>query len=98
MAATTFNGCLRTINSHGYIGNSALHQEFGNGSLRLTSKGFKINLGVLGKDRFLSSKRSSGLIQASSVQKIVSDQILTPLTTKADSPKKSSTVMVPYLE
>ncbi|KAI3672409.1 hypothetical protein L6452_38497 [Arctium lappa] len=91
MAATAFTGSIGTNQSRGYVGNSALHQEYGNSSLRLTSKGFKVDLGLLGKERHCSRKRGFCLIQASSSQIPVSDQVSTPLNnTKVDSPKKSS--------
>nr|GEW18206.1 2,3-bisphosphoglycerate-dependent phosphoglycerate mutase [Tanacetum cinerariifolium] len=89
MAATAFNGCIGTIKSHGYINNSALHQEVGNSSLRLTSKGFKTDLGVSRNERCRT--RGAVVIQASSSQitTTVSDQVSTPLSTKVDSPKKT---------
>ena len=91
MAATTFNGCIGTFKSHEYINDSALRQEVGNSSLRLTSKGFKIDLGVSRND---CRKRGAVVIQASSFQTTttVSDQVSTPLKTKVDSPKKTSRV------
>lgn len=89
MAATAFNGCTGTIKTHGYISNSALRQECGNSSLRLTSKGFKIDLGLSGKKHHCSRKRGSCLIQASSLQTGVLDQLTALNDTNVDSPKKS---------
>ncbi|KAI3505021.1 hypothetical protein L1887_26871 [Cichorium endivia] len=91
MAATAFNGCVGTIKSNGHIRNSTFHQECGNSSFRLTSKGYKINLEISGKERYCSRKRGFCVIQASSSQTIVSAQVSTPLkSTKVDTPKKSS--------
>ncbi|KVH99548.1 uncharacterized protein LOC112514506 [Cynara cardunculus var. scolymus] len=91
MAATAFNGSIGALQSRGYVGNSALYQECGNSSLRLTSKGFQFDLGLSGKERHFSRKRGFCLIQASSSQTTVSNQVSTPLNnTKVDSPKKSS--------
>ncbi|CAH1454086.1 unnamed protein product [Lactuca virosa] len=92
MAATAFNGCISTIKSHGHKSNFALDLEYGNSSLRLTSKGFKINLEVSGKDRYCSRKRGFYVIQASSSssQTTVLDQVSSPLNNKVDTPKKSS--------
>ncbi|KAI3829347.1 hypothetical protein L1987_03467 [Smallanthus sonchifolius] len=59
MAATTFNGSVATIKIHGCIGNSSHHQDFGNSSLQLTTKGFKIDLGLSGKKHYWSRKRGS---------------------------------------
>jgi len=89
MATTAFNGCIGTIKSHGYINNSALHQEVGNSSLRFTSRGFKIDLGVSRNQR--CRKRGAVVIQASSYHTTTtaSDQVSTPLNTKVDSPKKT---------
>lgn len=93
MAATAFNGCISTIKSHGHKSNFALDQECRNSSLRLTSKGFKINLEVSGKERYCFRKRGFSVIQASSSsQTTVLDQVSTPLNNKVDTPKKSSTV------
>ncbi|KAL7594255.1 hypothetical protein Lser_V15G30933 [Lactuca serriola] len=91
MAATAFNGCISTIKSHGHKSNFALDQECGNSSLRLTSKGFKINLEVSGKERYCFRQRGFSVIQASSSsQTTVLDQVSTPLNNKVDTPKKSS--------
>ncbi|XP_023743271.1 2,3-bisphosphoglycerate-dependent phosphoglycerate mutase 1 [Lactuca sativa] len=91
MAATAFNGCISTIKSHGHKSNFALDQECRNSSLRLTSKGFKINLEVSGKERYCFRKRGFSVIQASSSsQTTVLDQVSTPLNNKVDTPKKSS--------
>ncbi|PWA59766.1 Histidine phosphatase superfamily, clade-1 [Artemisia annua] len=86
------HGCIGTIKSHGYINNYALHQEVGDSSLRLTSNGFKIDLGVSRND--CCRERGAVVIQASSFQTttIVLDQVSTPLNTKIDSPKKTSMV------
>ncbi|KAI3686016.1 hypothetical protein L1987_79685 [Smallanthus sonchifolius] len=89
MAATTFNGSVATIKTHGYIGNSALHQDFGNSSLQFSTKGFKIDLGLSGKKHW-SRKRGSCLIQASFYQATtVSDEVSTPDSIKVEPIKKS---------
>ncbi|KAF5807724.1 putative phosphoglycerate mutase (2,3-diphosphoglycerate-dependent) [Helianthus annuus] len=91
MAATTFNGSVATSKTHGYIGNFALHQDFGISSLQLTTKRFKIDLGLSGKKHHWSRKRDSCLIQASfSHATTVSDEVSTPVdSTKAGPTKKS---------
>ncbi|KAI3742079.1 hypothetical protein L1987_59759 [Smallanthus sonchifolius] len=90
MSATTFNGSVATIKTHGYIGNSALHQDFGNSSLQLTTKGFKIDLGLSGKKHYWSRKRGSCLIQASFSQATtVRDEVSTPDSIKVEPIKKS---------
>ncbi|XP_076927852.1 2,3-bisphosphoglycerate-dependent phosphoglycerate mutase 1-like isoform X1 [Bidens hawaiensis] len=79
MAATTFNGSVATIKTQGYIGNFAHHQDFGSTSLPLTTKGFKIDLGLSGN---WSRKRGFCSIQAS----------ISRATTVSDTPVKSTSV------
>ncbi|KAL8215573.1 hypothetical protein R6Q57_022410 [Mikania cordata] len=90
MAATTFNGSVATIKAHGYIGNFAPHQDFGNGSLQLTARGFKIDFGLSRTKRHWSRERGSCLIQASSFQSTtISDEVLAPVHSTNEPIKKS---------
>ncbi|PWA51211.1 phosphoglycerate mutase 1, Histidine phosphatase superfamily [Artemisia annua] len=64
MTATAFHQAISTLQSHGYISNSILHQECGNISMKLITRGIKLEIGSSQRERHCSKKRS-GSIQAS---------------------------------
>ncbi|KAK1406769.1 hypothetical protein QVD17_38377 [Tagetes erecta] len=90
MAATTVNGSVATIKAHGYIGKYTFHQDLGNSSLKLITKGFKIDLGLSRKKDYWCRKRSSCLIQASFSQATVSDEVSTPVNSTTVEPVKKT--------
>lgn len=91
MAATAFHHAVGTFHSHGYFNNSSLHQERTNASVRLISKGLKIEVGLLRRESYCSKKRSHSVIQASSSQYAVVNPVSSPSNnTNNNSHKKSN--------
>lgn len=92
MPAIAFQQTIGTLQSHGYISNSSLHQECGNASVRFISKGFKVDVGLLRRGSYCSKKRCFSGIQASSSQTTVFDVSTPSKNTTSDSSKKTSEV------
>uniref|UniRef100_A0A5B6ZGT3 phosphoglycerate mutase (2,3-diphosphoglycerate-dependent) n=1 Tax=Davidia involucrata TaxID=16924 RepID=A0A5B6ZGT3_DAVIN len=91
MAATAFHQAIGTLQSHGHLNYSAFHQEFGNASMNLISKGIKVDFGLLRRGSYCSRERNLCAIKASTSQTSVFDPVLSPSNnTTNDSPKKSN--------
>ncbi|KAK2984675.1 hypothetical protein RJ640_006658 [Escallonia rubra] len=93
MATTALNQAIGTLQSHGCFSNSGSHRDSLNASVRLISKGFKVEVGLLRRESYCSRKRSFSLVQASSSQTTVFDAVSSPsksTSTTKDSPKKSN--------
>ncbi|KVH98573.1 Histidine phosphatase superfamily, clade-1 [Cynara cardunculus var. scolymus] len=92
MAATTFHQVIGTLQSHGYICNSTLHQEFGNTSMRSMTRGFRVEIRPLKRERYCSRNKSCGSVQASSSSYQISAQ--DPISTTSNGtfkdPSKNS--------
>ncbi|GFZ10030.1 phosphoglycerate/bisphosphoglycerate mutase [Actinidia rufa] len=83
MAATVFHQALGTLQSLGYFNNSSFQQEHGNTSLRLMSKGFRVD--------YRSKNRSFIVSQASTSQTSTVSPVSSPSkNTTTDSRKKSN--------
>lgn len=97
MAATTFHQAISTLQSHGYISNSNLHQECGNISMKLITRGVKLEIGSSQRERHCSRKRS-GSIQASSSSYQTSESnpisILSNGTNKDPTKKPSEAALI----
>ncbi|KAM3237899.1 2,3-bisphosphoglycerate-dependent phosphoglycerate mutase 1 [Capsicum chacoense] len=92
MAATTLyqtvGGTLQSCRNNG---NSGLCPDYGRVSLRLMSKGFKVDVGLLRGGSFCSRKRSTCVIQASGSQAMVFDEAsASSSATTSDSKNKTS--------
>lgn len=87
-----FHQSVGTLQSQGYISNSANHQECENISMRLITRGFKIENRPWKIEPYCSKKKSSGYIQASSSsnQASASSPISTPLNGTTDDPSTKS--------
>lgn len=97
MAATAFHQAIGTLQSRGYLSNEINH-ECGNASVKLISKGFNMDVGLLRSGSYCTRKRSFSLIKASSAQTTVFNPISTPSNSTAnDSRKKSSKTSHSYL-
>ncbi|KAK3011062.1 hypothetical protein RJ639_010737 [Escallonia herrerae] len=93
MATTALNQAIGTLQSHGCFSNSGSHRDSLNASVRLISKGFKVEVGLLRRGSYCSRKRSFSLVQASSSQTTVFDAVSSrseSTSTTKDSPKKSN--------
>jgi hypothetical protein len=90
MAASAFHQALGTLQSHGYLSNSGLRHELGDNSLRLFSKGFKVEIGLSRKGCYLSDQRKFGVVQASASQTSVFEPVLSPSKSNASSSQKKS--------
>ncbi|KAK3012749.1 hypothetical protein RJ639_008097 [Escallonia herrerae] len=93
MATTALNQAIATLQSRGCFSNSGSHRDSLNASVRLISKGFKVEVGLLRGGSYCSRKRSFSLVQASSSQTTVFAAISSPSKstgTSKDSPKKSN--------
>ncbi|GMP46070.1 hypothetical protein CsSME_00014363 [Camellia sinensis var. sinensis] len=89
MAATSFHQAIGTLQSHGCFINSGCYQEYGNSSLQLISKGFRVDIGRRGSS--CSRERSFVVSQASTSQASVMNPVSSPSKkTTTDSQKKSS--------
>ncbi|XP_073143014.1 2,3-bisphosphoglycerate-dependent phosphoglycerate mutase 1-like [Henckelia pumila] len=91
MATTSFHQAVGTIPSCGNFNNSFGNQENGNVSLKLISKGSRLDVAMLRTQTFRSKKQSFCVIQASGSQATVFNPILSPSNgTSSDSKKKSN--------
>ncbi|KAF2291479.1 hypothetical protein GH714_024603 [Hevea brasiliensis] len=83
----------RDLLSHQHLHNSGFHQEFGNVSVNLISKGFKVytGLSISRKGGYSSGKRNFSVVQGSASQTSVVDPLSTPSNdSKNGFQKKSS--------
>lgn len=93
MAAATFHQGIGNIPFCGYFNNTCGNQENGNVSLKLISKGFRLDVSMLRTGTYRSKKQSFCGIQAMGSQTTVFDPVLSPLNgMPSDSKKKSSNV------
>lgn len=91
MAATSFHHAIGTVPSCGYFNNTCGNQENGNASLKLISKGFRLDVAMLRTGTYHSKKQSFCVIQAMGSQTTVFDPVLSPSNgTPSDSKKKSN--------
>ncbi|KAE8077347.1 hypothetical protein FH972_015919 [Carpinus fangiana] len=90
MAASAFHQALGTLQSHGYLSNSGLRHELGDNSLKLFSKGFKVEIGLSRKGCYLSDQRKFGVVQASASQTSVFEPVSSPSKSNASSSQKKS--------
>uniref|UniRef100_A0A2N9E188 Phosphoglycerate mutase n=1 Tax=Fagus sylvatica TaxID=28930 RepID=A0A2N9E188_FAGSY len=82
MAAAVLHQAIGTLQPHGFLNNSSLHHEFGENSLRLFSKGFKVKIGM--------SRRGCCVVKASTSQTSVFDPVSAPSTNNTNSSRKKS--------
>lgn len=91
MATTVFQQALGTLQSHSYLSSSGFHQGCGSASVKLISKGFKVDIALMRRGNYCSKKRSFSLVQASTSQTTVFDPVSSQShKTTNDSKKKSS--------
>lgn len=91
MSAVAFHQAIGTLQSHGHLNNSGFCKESGNISVKLISKGSKVDFGLLRRGRYNSCERNLGVIQASTSHTSVFDPVSAPSNNSTtDSPKKSS--------
>ncbi|PSS31654.1 2,3-bisphosphoglycerate-dependent phosphoglycerate mutase [Actinidia chinensis var. chinensis] len=91
MAATASHQAIGTIQSHGYFNSSSFQQEHGNTSLRLISKGFRVDGGLLRRGSYRSKNRSFVVSQASTSQTSMFSPVSSPSKDNtANSQKKSN--------
>lgn len=91
MAAVASHQAIGALHPHGYLSNSGSRHEYGNTSVKLVSKGFKVDVGLFRCASFNSSERSFGAIQASTSHTTVFDPVASPSNNSTnDSRKKSS--------
>lgn len=91
MAGTVFQQGLGTLQHHRHFGSSAFYQEYGNESLKLISKGFKVNLSLMSQGSFSSNRRNFSVIQASTSHTTIIDPVSTTSNDTSDSKTKTST-------
>ncbi|XP_075479695.1 2,3-bisphosphoglycerate-dependent phosphoglycerate mutase 1-like isoform X2 [Primulina tabacum] len=88
MATTSFHQAIWTIPSCGSLNSSFGNQENGHASLKLISKGFRLDFAI---QTYSSKKQSFCVMQASGSQTSVFNPILSPSNgTPSDSKKKSN--------
>lgn len=91
MVVVALQQTIGTLHSQSYLNNSGFRQEFGNSSVKLIPKAYKVNVGLLKGGSGSSSKRSFVVIQASTAHTSISDPVSSPSSSTANgSPKKSS--------
>ncbi|GJU69353.1 phosphoglycerate mutase 1, histidine phosphatase superfamily protein [Tanacetum coccineum] len=92
MTATTFHQAISTLQSHGYVSNSVLHQECGNISMKLITRGVRLEIGSSQRERHCSRKTSGSILaSSSSYQTSESNPISIPSNgTNKDPSKKPS--------
>ncbi|KAJ9560511.1 hypothetical protein OSB04_005671 [Centaurea solstitialis] len=95
MAVTTFHQAVGTLQSHGYICNSTLHQEFRNTYTRLMTRGFRVEIRPLKQEHRSSRVTTCGSIQASSSSYQISahNPISTPSNGTFEDPSKNSSTI-----
>jgi len=64
MATAVFHQALRAAQSHQHLQNSGSHYELVNASVKLISKGFKVDIGLPRRASCSSCKRKFGVLQA----------------------------------
>ena len=88
METARFHQALGTAQSHQHLQNSGSHHEFGNASLKLISKGFKLDVGLSIRGCYSSCMRN---IQASTSQtSVVQSVSYTPNNSSDELRRKSS--------
>jgi hypothetical protein len=98
MAASAFHQAFGTLQSHGYLNNSGIRHELGDNSLRLISKGFKVEIGLSRRGCYPSDQRKFGVVQASASQTSVFEPVSSPSKSNtSSSQKKSSKHIILYL-
>ncbi|KAH8508806.1 hypothetical protein H0E87_010812 [Populus deltoides] len=90
MATAVFHQALGTAQSHQHLQNSGSHLEFGNASLKLISKGFKVDIGLSRRGSYSSWKKKFGVIQASASQTSVVQPVSYPPNNSSDELRKKS--------
>ncbi|XP_062145706.1 2,3-bisphosphoglycerate-dependent phosphoglycerate mutase 1 [Alnus glutinosa] len=90
MATSAFHQALGTLHSHGYLNNSGLRHELGDNSLRLISKGFKVEIGLSRRGCYPSDQRKFGVFQASASQTSVFEPVSSPSKSNTSSSQKKS--------
>jgi len=64
MATAVFHQALGAAQSHQHLQNSGSHYELVNASVKLISKGFKVDIGLPRRGSCSSCKRKFGVLQA----------------------------------
>ncbi|KAL3514088.1 hypothetical protein ACH5RR_026805 [Cinchona calisaya] len=91
MTTRVFQQALGTLQSHSYLSSPGYHQECGNASVMLTTKGFNVDIALMRRGHYCSTKRCFSVIQASTSQATVFDPVSSSShKTTSDSKKKSS--------
>ncbi|CAI9116345.1 OLC1v1017466C3 [Oldenlandia corymbosa var. corymbosa] len=91
MATAVFQQALGTLQSHGCFGSSGFPPESSNSSLKLISKGFKVDVAFIKSGNHCFRNKSFSVIHASTSQATVFDPVSAPSSnTTSDSKKKSS--------
>lgn len=90
MAATAFHQAIGTLQTHGNLNKSGLHQEIGSGAVRLPFKGLKFEIGLSKRACHSSSSRNFIVIQASASQTSVVDPALSPSNKSTSESRKKS--------
>ncbi|KAK9270233.1 hypothetical protein L1049_025810 [Liquidambar formosana] len=90
MAAIAFHQAVGTLQSQGYLHNAGFRQEYGNVSVKLISKGFKVDIGLVRRGSYDSGERNFGVIQASTSQSTVFDPVSSPSNNHTNNSRKKS--------
>jgi len=96
MATAVFHQALGTAQSHQHLQNSGSRLEFGHASLKLISKGFKVDIGLSRRGSYSSWKKKFGLIQASASQTSVVQPVSYPPNNSSDELRKKSSMPVSF--
>lgn len=93
MAATTMHGAIGSIQAHrGYV-NASSQNGMGNYSVKMVSKGFGIDMRLLGRSNCCSRSWKLGVVHASTPS--VADPVQAPSSnTSSGSQKKSSNLLL----
>ncbi|KAK6938180.1 Histidine phosphatase superfamily, clade-1 [Dillenia turbinata] len=92
MATIALNQSIGTAHSNGFSNNYGPQDKFRNISVKLISKGSKVDFGLV-RSQLRSTSEESFCVQASTAQTTVYDPVLSPLhNSTKDSPKKSNEV------
>ncbi|XAR62180.1 Phosphoglycerate mutase (2,3-diphosphoglycerate-dependent) [Bertholletia excelsa] len=90
MVTSAFHQAIGTLQSHVYSIDSGFQQGYGNTSLRLISKGFRLDIGLLRRRSYCSKERRF-ISQASTSQTSVFNPVSSPSSNNiAESRKKSN--------
>ncbi|CAK7347105.1 unnamed protein product [Dovyalis caffra] len=90
MATAVFHQAVGTAQSHQHLQNSGFYHEFGNSSVKLITKGFKVDTGLSRRGNYSSCKRTFNVTQASASQTSVVQPVSYPPNNSTDELRKKS--------